>query len=103
MKMVPVTSETVREVGYDPSARVLRVAFGSGGVFDYRSVDPHVYKALRLPHRWCRVGRVRAHAYRRVTTASAPTGPHRSRLAGLRDACPRTLTPTPSGLRREST
>ncbi len=67
MKMVPVTSDNVREVGYDPSARVLRVAFRSGGVYDYYGVDPHVYEATLLPHPWRRIGHaVRAHAYRRV-------------------------------------
>jgi len=67
MKMVSVTSDNVREVGYDPSARVLRVAFRSGGVYDYSSVDPHLYETMLLPHPWRLIGRtVRAHTYRRV-------------------------------------
>lgn len=67
MDMIPVASDNVRAVGYDPSRGVLRVAFRSGGVYDYFNVHPHLYEAMLLPHPWRQVGRlVRGHRYQRI-------------------------------------
>ena len=65
--MTAVVSGAVRAVGYDPATRVLRVAFRTGGVYDYLDVAPELYAAMLLPHPWRRVGRlVRAHRFRRL-------------------------------------
>lgn len=67
MEMMSVTSDSVSAVCYDPHSQVLRVAFRSGGVYDYVNVDPHLHRSMLLAHPWRRVGRVvRGHAYRRV-------------------------------------
>ena len=50
MQMIPVDSETVRSVGYDARSRVLPVAFGSGGTYEYVGVPLHLYEAM-LMHR----------------------------------------------------
>lgn len=67
VEMQPVTSDSLRAVGYDRAHHVLRVAFKSGGVYDYYDVSARLYEELRWPHPWLRVGgRVLAHRYRRV-------------------------------------
>ncbi len=67
MDMVPVVSGSLRKVGYDPATRTLRVAFSSGGVYDYFDVTPDLFEELLRPHPWHRVGaEVRSHDYRRV-------------------------------------
>lgn len=67
MNMNPVTSDNVRAVGYDHSTGVLRVAFRSGGTYDYYSVAPHLYEAMLLPHPWRRIGQqIRRHRYHRL-------------------------------------
>ena len=47
---IPVESETVRSVGYDACSRVLRVAFGSGGTYEYVGVPLQMYEAILMPH-----------------------------------------------------
>jgi hypothetical protein len=65
--MTPVVSDGLLAVGYDPAERVLRVAFRSGGVYDYLDVDEDLYAELLLPHPWHRVGdEVLSHEHRRV-------------------------------------
>ena len=65
--MTPVTSEAVHSVGYDPSARVLRVAFRGGGVYDYLDVDQDLYEQMLEPHPWHRVGElVKSHRFREL-------------------------------------
>lgn len=67
MEMVPVISGSLRAVGYDPAARVLRVAFDNGGVYDYFDVEPALFEELLLPHPWHRLAdEVKSHDYRRV-------------------------------------
>ncbi|HWC33980.1 MAG TPA: KTSC domain-containing protein [Mycobacteriales bacterium] len=67
MILHPVISENVRAVGYDPRGRILRVAFLSGGTYDYYGVASSLYEQMLLPNPWRRVGRlVRSHAYLRV-------------------------------------
>lgn len=67
MNLTPVTSDTVRAVGYDYYTQVLRVSFKSGSTYEYYNVPGHLYELMMLPHPWRRVGRqVRAHHYRRV-------------------------------------
>jgi len=67
MELIPVDSDALRAVGYDPARRILRVAYRGGGVYDYLEVDPDLFEELRQPHPWHRLsGRVKAHAYRRV-------------------------------------
>lgn len=67
MNLIPVTSDNVTAVGYEPTSRTLRVAFRSGGTYDYLGVDPQVFESFLLPHPWRRLGRaVKMHAYRKV-------------------------------------
>ena len=67
MDMTPVESSAVSAVGYDPESRTLRVAFRSGGVYDYLDVDPDLYARMLRPHAWRRVGRwVVRHRFRKV-------------------------------------
>jgi hypothetical protein len=44
--MTPLESTRVREVGYNPTTRVLRVAFVKGGMYEYKGVPPHKYQEL---------------------------------------------------------
>lgn len=48
MNMTPVESTTIRAVGYSPLAKVLRVAFHSGGTYDYADVPIDVHAELML-------------------------------------------------------
>jgi hypothetical protein len=67
MTMHRATSTNVLAVGYEPSARTMRVQFRSGGVYDYYGVDPHLFEQMLLPNLWRRVGRlVKTHAYASV-------------------------------------
>ena len=67
MVMHPVISDNVRSVGYDAATGTMRVAFRSGGVYDYYNVEPALFELMLQPHPWRRIGsRVRAHRYRRV-------------------------------------
>jgi hypothetical protein len=67
MHLHPVVSNNVRAVGYSPEARVLRVQFRSGGVFDYHGVGRGLFEQMLCPHPWRRVGRlVMAHGGTKV-------------------------------------
>lgn len=67
MNMQSVTSTNVAAVGYDPASRLMRVAFQSGGLYDYYDVDPALFEQMLLPFPWRRIGvMVKRHAYRRV-------------------------------------
>lgn len=67
MNLTPVISENVRAFGYDPSTATLRIAFRSGGVYDYFDVHPSLAERMLQPHPWRRVGEsIKAHLYRRV-------------------------------------
>lgn len=46
MERVPVESEALRSVGYDPAQRVLEVEFRSGEVYRYFNVPADEYLAL---------------------------------------------------------
>ncbi len=46
MKMIPVESSNLREVGYDPERREMRVVFKSGAVHDHVDVPPEEYAGL---------------------------------------------------------
>lgn len=46
MKMAPVKSSNVEEVGYDPEARILAVKFKSGGVYHYSDVPPNLFEEM---------------------------------------------------------
>lgn len=46
MEMDRVHSSMIRAVGYEPSRRVLEVAFGNGSVYRYEGVPLDVYLAL---------------------------------------------------------
>lgn len=60
-------STDVLAVGYEPSARTIRVQFRSGGVYDYYGVDAHLVEQILLPNPWRRVGRlVKTHPYARI-------------------------------------
>jgi hypothetical protein len=46
MEMKPVKSSNVKEYGYDPATRKLRIAFLSGGVYDHSDVSPSEHEAF---------------------------------------------------------
>ena len=46
MKMESVKSSTIKAIGYDADAKMLRVMFHSGGAYDYKNVPEHVYLNL---------------------------------------------------------
>jgi hypothetical protein len=46
LKRVPVESEAVRSVGYDPQTRVLQVEFENGAIYHYLDVPESEYQAL---------------------------------------------------------
>ena len=67
MDMTPVISDNVLAVGYESATSTLRVAFRSGGVYDYSGVDEPIFARMLQPHPWRAVGRlVKAHPYRQV-------------------------------------
>lgn len=67
LELQPVTSTNVAAVGYNPTSRVMRVAFQSGGVYDYFDVDPALFEQMLTPYPWRRVGAaVMVHSYVRV-------------------------------------
>lgn len=67
MNMQPVTSTNVAAVGYDAATRTMRVAFQSGGVYDYFDVNPALFEQMLLPYPWHRIGAmVKARRYARV-------------------------------------
>jgi hypothetical protein len=45
-KLIPVESNMIQAVGYDPKARILEVVFNNGQTYSYEGVPPHVYKEL---------------------------------------------------------
>ena len=67
MNMQPVTSTNVAAVGYDPATRTMRVAFQSGGLYDYYNVNLALFEQMLQPFPWRRIGQlVKSHGYRRV-------------------------------------
>lgn len=46
LKRIPVESEAVRSVGYDPRPRVLQVEFENGAIYHYLDVPEPEYQAL---------------------------------------------------------
>jgi hypothetical protein len=48
MKMQPVNSSTIAEIGYDPATCSLDVTFKSGGTWRYFAVTPEDYEQLML-------------------------------------------------------
>lgn len=46
IKMESVVSSNLAEVGYDEETKILRIAFRSGAVYDYRNVPRRVYDDL---------------------------------------------------------
>lgn len=46
MEMKPVKSSNLKAVGYDPTTRMLRAEFSSGGAWDYRDVPVEKYQQL---------------------------------------------------------
>jgi hypothetical protein len=46
MWRVPVASEAIRSVGYDPAARTLEIEFAQRAVYRYRDVPPAVHAEL---------------------------------------------------------
>ncbi|GAA1540687.1 KTSC domain-containing protein [Nocardioides humi] len=61
-------SKALQEIGYDAGARVLRVRFRHGGLYDYLDVAPEVFLGLLdSPHPWTEWHEeVLAHEVRRV-------------------------------------
>jgi hypothetical protein len=44
--MIPVKSSNIQAVGYDQGSETLRVAFKSGGTYDYKGVPPDVHASM---------------------------------------------------------
>ena len=48
----------------------MRVAFRSGGVYDYLDVDQDLYEQMLEPHPWHRVGElVKSHRFRELPSS----------------------------------
>ncbi|MBC7771937.1 MAG: KTSC domain-containing protein [Pyrinomonadaceae bacterium] len=48
MKLQPVESSAVTHMGYDATAKVVRVIYAGGGVYDYLGVPQSVYTRILL-------------------------------------------------------
>lgn len=46
MRLIPLSSEALAAVGYDPASRTLRVRFEHGGLYDYFDVPAYVFEGL---------------------------------------------------------
>ena len=46
MRRQPVSSSTLRSVGYDPRSRILEIEFHSGAIYQYLDVPGAVFEAL---------------------------------------------------------
>lgn len=46
MDRIPVESQHLVSVGYEPTSRVLHVEFHNGAVYEYKGVPEHYYRAL---------------------------------------------------------
>jgi hypothetical protein len=46
LKRDPVTSENIKEIGYDESLCLLEIEFHHGGVYQYEGVPKHVWHEL---------------------------------------------------------
>lgn len=46
MEMVPVQSSSLKEVGYDPETKTLRVRFAGGGIYEYHDVPSEKHQEL---------------------------------------------------------
>jgi hypothetical protein len=46
MKRLPVESNALRSIGYDPKLQVLEIEFMNGSVHDYYDVPPQTYQDL---------------------------------------------------------
>lgn len=46
LEMHAITSTAIGAVGYDPAARVLRVEFHSGKIYEYAGVSPYKFNRL---------------------------------------------------------
>lgn len=58
VRMRPIRSRALSDVGYDGGTRTLRVRFRHGGRYDYLDVPEHVYDGLRRSaHPWTEWGR----------------------------------------------
>lgn len=69
MHRAPVSSSSIRDVGYDAAARRLEVGFRAGGVYEYDAVPPEVHDAFLAASSKGRFfqGRIRdRYRYRRV-------------------------------------
>jgi hypothetical protein len=46
MEMVPIDSDGVRAIGYDPATQTMHVEFETGALFEYYEVPPDVYQTF---------------------------------------------------------
>ena len=71
MKHVPVSSSSLRALGYDPDEQALEVAFHNGSVYRYEQVPPEVVQALleadSLGRYFNQVFKPQHYPYRRLT------------------------------------
>ena len=46
MDMIPVESEAISHVGYDPTSATMRIRFKHGGTYEYGNVHPDKHQGL---------------------------------------------------------
>jgi len=44
--MAPVSSSAVSEVGHDPEAKVMRIRYSSGALYEFPDIEAEQYRAL---------------------------------------------------------
>jgi len=44
--MKPVSSSTIKAIGYDEKTKILTIQFAHGGHYEYQGVSPEQHKAL---------------------------------------------------------
>jgi hypothetical protein len=69
VKLHPIRSDAITDVGYDPRRRALAVRFDSGRIYEYQDVDEALFRALleTQPHPWSAFGQeIKAHPHRQL-------------------------------------
>ena len=56
MKMVPVKSSNIAEIGFDPESRTLGVKFKNGGLYHYRDFDAEKHATMMDPTKTPSIG-----------------------------------------------
>jgi hypothetical protein len=69
VKLRPIRSNAITDVGYDPRRRALAVRFESGRIYEYQDVDEALFRALlqAQPHPWSVFGQeIKSHPCRQL-------------------------------------